>query len=539
MRPLAVGLAAAAAAAAVVDVSCPTQDLPTEFARLRNTRGPHQVRISGTCVLNQTWVIDAADGGSAPSPVVIEGPGAIVGGAPLDGSAFTPVTDPAILAQLPAAARGSVLQLNLAANGIVLSPAQATWPCLSYVGADAAIREDTLLPSAAELVWWDGNALSNAVPLTPARYPNDAGLSAASWTPITAKTNASDNLYFASDSAFSARMLAWANQLQTDPTSIQLRMFTQPLGWASQITPLQAYVLPSPSNNNTGSVRSALCPIYSSGEQVPLVGGRFQAYNVLAELDTPGEYYLNRTSGMLYVYPPPPAAAAASGVARGDGAVAEAALPVGTVAYLSLVGDLIQLVNTTYVMFDGVDFGIARGAALNVINSTYILVSDAAITAVGNMGVNVTGGNNVVLTDVAVYNTGNGGVFMTSGDRTTLTPSNNAIINSTIHTYNRYQICYVPGVAFAGVGNSVTGTEISDGPHQAIFFNGNNHVIEKNYIHDVCQITSDSGEPAAPSDAVHTAAPPWSPRVRPCSSVTVPVLPACHLQVLSMLAGRG
>lgn len=31
---------------------------------------------------------------------------------------------------------------------------------------------------------------------------------------------------------------------------------------------------------------------------------RYYAYNLLAELNQPGEYYLNRSTGMLYFYPP-------------------------------------------------------------------------------------------------------------------------------------------------------------------------------------------------------------------------------------------
>ena len=36
-------------------------------------------------------------------------------------------------------------------------------------------------------------------------------------------------------------------------------------------------------------------------------GGSYYCYNLLAELDTPGEYYLNRSNGALYIWPLNPA----------------------------------------------------------------------------------------------------------------------------------------------------------------------------------------------------------------------------------------
>ena len=39
----------------------------------------------------------------------------------------------------------------------------------------------------------------------------------------------------------------------------------------------------------------------------------------------------------------------------------------------------------------------------------------------------------------------------------------------------------------------VAGNEVSGAPHQGMEANGNDHVFEENYIHDVCIEASDSG----------------------------------------------
>ena len=46
--------------------------------------------------------------------------------------------------------------------------------------------------------------------------------------------------------------------------------------------------------------------VLSGGGAPPSVieGARFYALNLLSELDAPGEYFLDRKAGRLYVYPP-------------------------------------------------------------------------------------------------------------------------------------------------------------------------------------------------------------------------------------------
>ena len=51
----------------------------------------------------------------------------------------------------------------------------------------------------------------------------------------------------------------------------------------------------------------------------------------------------------------------------------------------------------------------------------------------------------------------------------------------------------IEGVALDGVGHALVGSEILNAPHQAMWLQGNLHNVSGNSIHDVCQITEDSG----------------------------------------------
>lgn len=109
------------------------------------------------------------------------------------------------------------------------------------------------------------------------------------------------------------------------------------------------------------------------------------------------------------------------------------------------------------------------------------------------MAVNVSGGARVALAGLDVHDTGNGGVYLDAGDRTALTPSGHTLAGARITRYNRYTMCYTPGLVFSGVGHAARGVEIWDAPHQAIFASGEAHELADSLVHDVTQIVKDSG----------------------------------------------
>jgi hypothetical protein len=92
-----------------------------------------------------------------------------------------------------------------------------------------------------------------------------------------------------------------------------------------------------------------------------------------------------------------------------------------------------------------------------------------------------------------IARTGHGGVFVGGGDRPTLTRADNAATENTIHDFSRLALTYNPGIKLSGVGNTASDNHIYNAPHQAIAFEGNDHLIEYNDVHDVVRGTADSG----------------------------------------------
>jgi len=233
------------------------------------------------------------------------------------------------------------------------------------------------------------------------------------------------------------------------------------------------------------------------------------AYNILAELDSEGEFYVNRTSNMLYIWPPsagspywntapwgkpvvPPMTAPRSAeLARARALARRAAdAPLGE---LSVDDDLLVFEGTSFLTFDGVVLTTARNAGVRAVNTSEITFSNCVLQNFGSMAVNASGGSGFLLDGSVVRHAGNGAVFFYAGDRQTLTPANHEIRNSSVSYSNRYMYCYVPSVALADCGNSIVDSEMFGGPHQGIFVSGNDHRVVGSVLHDLVEAASDSG----------------------------------------------
>ncbi len=200
-------------------------------------------------------------------------------------------------------------------------------------------------------------------------------------------------------------------------------------------------------------------------------GALYYFYNVLEELDSPGEFYLDRENGILYVYP------------RG-------AEDVSFDISLS-VNPLVKISGANGMTISGFTMTCVRQTAV-VLEGNNNRLADLLIKNVAMHGVEVHGSRNVV-ENCEITHTGRGGIYLTGGERDTLTHGENAARNNRIHDFSEVYQTYQSGVLLSGVGNICAHNEISGSPHMAISYGGNEHIIEYNYIHDVVLHSSDAG----------------------------------------------
>lgn len=377
--------------------------------------------------------LTAADSGADGHPVVYRAADGervrLVGGRRvLD---FAPVTDAAILERLTPEARGNVLQADRGALGIT----------------------DFGSPGGGGL-----ELFYNDVPTTAARWPNEGFVRVTDLVggdPVDVRGTKGDKTgKFMYDGDRPSR---WTEE--TDPW-VHGYWFWD---WSDQRHRVESIDLEE-------SVIAVEPPYHNYGYRV---GQWFYAFNLLAELDTPGEWYLDREAELLYFWPPATA---------GDGE-----------AVVSVVDNIVVAREARHVEFRDLTFEACRDTAIEVEGGEDVRVVGCVIRNTGAWAVRIAGGRRNSVVGCDITGTGGGGVSLSGGDRPTLTPAGHYADNNHIHHYSRWSRMYNPAVTLSGVGNRATHNLIDNAPHMAIGFSGNDHLMEFNEIHSVCYESNDAG----------------------------------------------
>lgn len=201
-------------------------------------------------------------------------------------------------------------------------------------------------------------------------------------------------------------------------------------------------------------------------------GQRYYAFGLLCELDEPGEWYADSTSGHLYFLPPGPI---------DDGR-----------AVVSVLSSVIEIEAAAHVTWQGVTFEATRGTAMTVSGGECVRIVGCTFRSIGGWGARIQGARHAMV-GCDLIDIGEGGVSINGGDRTTLTSGDIVIDNCQFTRFARVRRTYSPAVQGSGVGHRITHNHIHHAPHVGILLHGNDHLIECNELHDLCHETGDVG----------------------------------------------
>ena len=388
---------------------------------------------AGVYCVARPFELTREDSGAKNAPIVYRatagGKVRLVGGKVITG--FRPVTDPAILRRLDESARGKVLQVDLRSLGLT--------------------NYGTAAGGGLELFFQDK-------PMPLSRWPNEGFVRIADVlgkTPVDVrgtKGRAEGLFTYEGD-----RPKRWVAEKDLWVHGYWFWDWSDQRQKVKAIDPAQRTLALEPPDHGYG---------YRKGQW-------FYAYNLLSEIDQPGEWYLDRETGTLYFWPPGP-------IESGN-------------AIVSILPTLVNLRDVSYVTLRGFTLEATRETAITMTGGTGNRIAGCTIRNTGSSALSISGGTAHGVVGCDIYQCGAGGVSLDGGDRPTLVPAGHYADNNHIHHYGRWRPMYSAGIGLSGVGNRATHNLIENAPHQAISFGGNDHLMEFNEIHSVCHESNDAG----------------------------------------------
>ncbi len=430
----------------------PLGSLAQAVERIRQLRrekkiGPGGIEVlfrGGEYPVCETVHLTEADSGTADAPVVLraylgEKP-VFTGGVALRG--FKPVDDPEILRRLPEESRGKVVQVDLKKLGISQLPPMGRrgYKCN---GPDAKPWVE---------LYVEGK------PQTLARWPNDGFVKIG-------KVHQAELKNWREPPSGKAGIFEYQNEdfrqsRWTEADDAWLFGYWAHL-WAinsrkiDRIDPVEKRIEMEP------------CTGYDYRK-----GNPYYAFNLLEEIDMPGEWYLNRKTGTLYFYPP--------------GKLDEAQVQLSTLA-----GPFLETHGTSHLRVEGLTFELGCGDGAKIYDGQSVLLIGCTFQRLGNWGVSIQGGKGHGLHSCDLAILGGGGVFLKGGNKARLIPAGHFIENCHIHDFTRIDRSYAPAAIIDGVGNRMTHNLVHDSPHHGIRLEGYEHLVELNEVCDVVQESDD------------------------------------------------
>ncbi len=417
------------------------RDLVRELRR--SAKGPIAVILkNGEYRVDGTLALGAEDSGGKDAPVVWKaaesGKAILYGGMKLTG--FVPVQDSAILARLAPEARGKVLMCDLKALG------------LQDYGA-LAVRGYSQPPSPPTVeLYVDGE------PQTLARWPNEGFVDAG-------KLIEPGNIANGTPSAFEYLDNRHARWIAAEDA--WLFGYWRFL-WADSTLKI--------GKIDTAAKRIVTAKPYDYGKHGmdTKQGIKYYAFNLLEELDRPGEWYLDRRTGKLYLWP------------TGDAQRQKIELGVLKVPFLTTK-------ETSNLRLEGLVFDLGRFDAIQITKGDNVQIVGCEVKRMAGNGVIINGGTRHMLLGCDIHHTGRNATSLVGGNRATLERADFLVENCHLHHFGRIDRTYTPAIYISGVGMRIAHNLMNDGPSSCVRIDGNDILIEYNEVHSMVRESDDQG----------------------------------------------
>lgn len=421
-----------------------------KLAAQKNKNSEVEIIIrGGKYYMNESLVFSEADTRNANAPLTVrsyEGEEVrIIGGKSIDATKFTKVTDGKILQRLPVDSRGKVYSLDMDEQGEF------------YYGAFVQYGTYHLDTSTILDIYVNGQRVNNA------RWPNEGYAKVDDVVKIGTKETPS---------------------LGRTPTTVDGGVISYSddriSRWkGAQDAWLYGYWM---YNWDISTIRikdvdtEKKTITFDHATTFGIVSDqRYYAFNLLEELDIPGEWYIDRTTHMLYYYP-------------------QYDLDKTDMIISQIRDSIINVDNCANITFKGltVECSINNNISIGT-KAENIVINGCIVRNSGNTAVDI-GGKNCGIKNSDVYDAGNNCIRVYGGvcDNTTYDLANNYVINCDVHDSGKKistSIC----VRDEANGSIVEHNRLYNSPAAAINGGGFEKKWRYNEIFDCVKETSDAG----------------------------------------------
>lgn len=380
----------------------------------------------------------------------------ISGGKRLDNSKFELVAESSVSTRLSKKAIGSVYQYDLS---------DLTNSDFGTIMPNGFGRKKT--PSAMEL-------FSNNEPMTLARWPNDSSLLS-----IKNVIEQDSSLQSSGRTDKKYPVFQYSSTVKKDwkdTSDIWVAGYFS-AGWAFENLPVKSIDQSSKkvSLNNFAhyGVNSSSDASTSVLKAAQSIRG-FYFYNVLEELDEPGEWYLDKKTKQLYIWP-------------------KSSIEKENFEVSILKNPLLSFSATGGITLRNLNFKCVRDKFVSAVNMKNVLIKNCDFVNSGTEGIIFNKSTNITIEDCIFKNTGTSSIVLDGGNRKILQSGNNVIKNCEVNNYARISRSGTPGISLDGVGTIIDHCYLHNAPNQAIIYRGNDHIIKNNYISNVCSDYYDMG----------------------------------------------
>ena len=408
----------------------------------------------GTYRVTETIIFEKEDGGTETAPMIYRNyPGEeveFVGGLKIDFDQFKkPANDPVVSRIISKEVQNKIVMINLYDLGLTEIPDIVLPGPYSYMGNQTKYAGTAPDAQSPELV-------VNGKGQTLARYPNKGQddlligevVKQSSHDPVSPLTiGISDD-----------RLAYWGDA----PDAIISGTFAY--SWGSESVPV--------GEVDTKKLRiTTKWPTHYPGTQDQHVW----FFNLIEEIDVPGEYYIDRETGNLYYYP-----------------IEE---EIEEIYLTPLAEKMIDFQWSDWMVWKGLDLKYMCGRAVHYTGANDCKFIDCEVTYTGKYSFNVHGYRNQIL-DCWFHDVERGIELHSSNanyTRGNLIDNDNLIENSLFERCDKVTTTYSPAIMLSVGGNMARHNEIRESKHTVAQMSGSNNMYEFNEIYDACTDTDDMG----------------------------------------------